>query len=78
MCPALHANQSNAQSPKVRTGRQSLSGINAPGNRCVGDIDHAMLLSEGLVDVVDIAKRWIPAGIELLYSDQSCNAVWQR
>jgi hypothetical protein len=64
--PAPKSYETNAQTTEVCRRVQNLSGVHSPRHRGVGDINHAKLLSEWLIDIVDIAERWIPTCVEEL------------
>lgn len=64
--PSLLADESNAEPTEIRTWIQDLGGIDTPRHRRVRDVNHAILLSESLVNIVNVAKCWVPTCIELL------------
>lgn len=60
MSPALLALKSDAETSQVCRWVQNLAGLNSPRDAGVGDIEHTIGLSCGLIDVVHIAKGRIP------------------
>ena len=70
MRPALPGDQAKAEPSKIVTWVQHLRGVNTKGDGGIGDVDHPILLSKSLINVVDVAIRRIPARVELLAAGQ--------
>ena len=64
MGPALKCNETNAETAEVCTWIQDLCRFHSPRHRCVGDVDHAILLSECFVDIVDVTESGIPTCVK--------------
>ena len=67
MRPALQSDQAKAEPSQIGARVQYLRGVNPKGDGRICDVDHPILLSKSLINVVDVAIGWIPARVEFLF-----------